>query len=117
MPPNIFGNNLIFKAMKIITVESLQGVNYETLGIVSGSTIRAKNMFSDLGQALKNIVGGELRAYTQMMEKAREQATSRMIDQAEAMGADAIIGVRYATSAIMAQAAEVLVYGTAIRFR
>ena len=116
MPPNIFGNNLIFKAMKIITVESLQGVNYETLGIVSGSTIRAKNMFSDLGQALKNIVGGELRAYTQMMEKAREQATSRMIDQAEAMGADAIIGVRYATSAIMAQAAEVLVYGTAIRF-
>ena len=102
--------------MKIITVESLQGVNYETLGIVSGSTIRAKNMFSDLGQALKNIVGGELKAYTQMMEKAREQATSRMIEQAEAMGADAIIGVRFATSAIMVQAAEVLVYGTAIRF-
>jgi uncharacterized protein YbjQ (UPF0145 family) len=116
LPPNILGNDLIFKAMKIITVESLQGVNYETLGIVSGSTIQSKNMFSDFGQALKNIVGGELKAYTQMMEKAREQATSRMIAQAEAMGAEAIIGVRYATSAIMAQAAEVLVYGTAIRF-
>ena len=102
--------------MKIVTVETLQGVNYEELGIVTGSTIQSKNMFSDLGQALKNIVGGELRAYTQMMEKAREQATSRMIEQAEAMGADAIIGVRFATSAIMAQAAEVLVYGTAVRF-
>lgn len=102
--------------MKIITVETLHGMNYETLGIVSGSTIRAKNMFSDLGQALKNMVGGELKGYTKMMEKAREQATSRMIAQAEAIGADAIIGVRYTTSAIMAQAAEVLVYGTAIRF-
>lgn len=101
--------------MKIITVESLQGVNYQELGIVSGSTIRSKNMFSDIGQSLKNIVGGELKSYTQMMEKAREQATERMVAQAEAMQADAIIGVRYATSAIMAQAAEVLVYGTAIR--
>ena len=103
--------------MKLYSVENLNNVNYEPLGIVSGSTIQSKNVFSDLGQSLKNIVGGELKAYTRMMEKARESATERMIAQAQAqaMGADAIIGVRYTTSAIMAQAAEVLVYGTAIK--
>lgn len=103
--------------MTLYTIETLPGVNYEPLAAVSGSTILSKNVFSDFGQSLKNIVGGELRSYTSMMEKARKIATDRMIAQAEAMGADAIIGVRYATSAIMAQAAEVLVYGTAIRFR
>ena len=103
--------------MKIVTVENLQGVNYEELGIVTGSTIRAKNMFADLGQGLKQLVGGELRSYTDMMLKAREQATQRMVDQAVKMEADAIIGVRYTTSAIMAQAAEVLVYGTAIKYK
>jgi uncharacterized protein YbjQ (UPF0145 family) len=72
---------------------------------------------SDLGQGLKSIVGGELKSYTGMMEKARSQATDRMIAQAQQLGADAIIGVRYTTSAIMAQAAEVLVYGTAIKFK
>ena len=103
--------------MKIVTVESLQGYNYEELGVVTGSTIQRKNMFTDFGQGLKGIVGGELRGYTNMMEKAREQATQRMLDQAVRMGADAVIGVRYTTSAIMQQAAEVLVYGTAIRYK
>lgn len=103
--------------MKIVTVETLQGANYEELGVVNGSTIQSKNMFTDLGQGLKGIVGGELKGYTSMMEKARNQATQRMVEQATAMGADAIIGVRYTTSAIMAQAAEVLVYGTAIKFK
>lgn len=103
--------------MKIVTVESLQGVNYEELGVVSGSIIRAKNMFSDLGQGLKSMVGGELKSYTNMMNKAREQATQRMIDQAVDMGADAIVGVRYTTNSIMSQAAEVLVFGTAIRYK
>lgn len=103
--------------MKTVTVESLQGCNYEELGVVTGSTIQSKNMFTDFGQGLKGIVGGELRGYTNMMEKAREQATQRMLDQAVRMGADAIIGVRYTTSAIMQQAAEVLVYGTAIRYK
>lgn len=101
--------------MKIYSIENLNNVNYQPLGVVSGSTIQSKNVFSDLGQSLKNIVGGELKAYTRMMEKARESATQRMIEQATSMGADAIIGVRYTTSAIMAQAAEVLVYGTAIK--
>lgn len=103
--------------MKIVTVETLQGVNYEELGVVSGSTIQSKNMFSDFGQGLKSIVGGELKSYTGMMENAREKATQRMVDQAVKMEADAIIGIRYTTSAIMAQAAEVLVYGTAIRYK
>lgn len=103
--------------MKLVTVETLQGVNYEELGVVSGSIIRAKNMFSDLGQGLKSMVGGELKSYTEMMEKARNQATQRMIDQAVKMEADAIIGVRYTTNSIMAQAAEVLVFGTAVRYK
>lgn len=103
--------------MKIVTVETLQGVNYEELGIVSGSTIQSKNLVSDFGQSLKSIVGGELKSYTGMMEKARSQATQRMVDQAVQMGADAVIGVRYTTSAIMAQAAEVLVFGTAVRYK
>ena len=103
--------------MKIVTVESLQGVKYEELGVVSGSIIRAKNMFSDLGQGLKSMVGGELKSYTDMMNTAREQATQRMIDQAVKMEADAIIGVRFTTNSIMAQAAEVLVFGTAIKYK
>ena len=102
--------------MKLFSVETLHGANYEELGIVTGSTIQSKNFVSDFGQGLKSIVGGELKSYTAMMEKARNKATDRMQEQAAAMGADAIIGIRYATSAIMAQAAEVLVYGTAIRF-
>ena len=103
--------------MKPVTVEALQGCNYEELGVVTGSTIRSKNFVSDFGQGLKSIVGGELTSYTDMMEKARRQATQRMVDEAVRLGADAVIGVRYATSAIMAQAAEVLVYGTAIKYR
>ena len=103
--------------MKIVTVETLQGVNYEEMGVVSGSTIQSKNMFSDFGQGLKSIVGGELKSYTGMMDKAREMATQRMIAQAEQLGADAIIGVRFTTNSIMAQAAEVLVFGTAVKYK
>ena len=103
--------------MKIVTVETLQGVQYEELGVVTGSTIQSKNFISDFGQGLKSIVGGELHSYTDMMEKAREKATQRMVDQAVKLGADAIIGVRYTTNSIMAQAAEVLVFGTAIKYK
>ena len=103
--------------MKIVSVETLQGVAYEELGLVSGSTIQSKNMFSDFGQGLKSIVGGELKSYTDMMEKAREKATKRMIEKATEMNADAIIGVRFTTNSIMAQAAEVLVFGTAVKYK
>ena len=103
--------------MKIVTVDTLQGCNYEEIGVVTGSTIQSKNFVSDFGQGLKSIVGGELKSYTGRMEKARSPATQRMIDQAVKMGADAIIGVRYTTNSIMAQAAEVLVFGTAIKYK
>ena len=103
--------------MKLVTVETLQGCSYEELGVVTGSTIQSKNMFADFGQGLKSIVGGELHSYTDMMEKAREKATRRMVDQAVRMGADAVIGVRYTTNSIMAQAAEVLVFGTAVKYK
>ncbi|MBQ3579749.1 MAG: YbjQ family protein [Bacteroidales bacterium] len=103
--------------MKLYSIENIPGASYEVLGIVSGSTIQSKNFISDFGQSLKSIVGGELKSYTAMMEKARAKATDRMIEQASSMGADAIIGVRYTTSAIAAEAAEVLAYGTAIRMR
>ena len=103
--------------MKLVTVETLQGVNYEELGVVNGSTIQSKNMFADFGQGLKSIVGGELKSYTGMMDKARAQATQRMIEQAMKMEADAIIGIRFTTNSIMAQAAEVLVFGTAVRYK
>ena len=103
--------------MKLVTVETLQGCNYEELGVVTGSTIQSKNMFADFGQGLKSIVGGELHSYTDMMEKAREKATRRMVDQAVRMGADAVIGVRYTTNSIMEQAAEVLVFGTAVKYK
>ena len=76
--------------MKIVTVDTLQGVNYEEMGVVTGNTIQSKNFVSDFGQGLKSIVGGELKSYTEMMEKAREKATQRMIDQAVRMGADLV---------------------------
>lgn len=101
--------------MKLYSIESLPGANYTPLGIVSGSTIRSKNFVADFGQSLKSIVGGELKSYTSMMEKARKQAIERMIEEAQQLGADAVIGVRFSTSAIVAEAAEVLVYGTAIK--
>ena len=103
--------------MLIISTETIPGHDYEVLSIVSGSTIQTKDFMSDFTQGLKSMMGGELKSYTDMMEKARTQATARMVAQAQHLGADAIIGVRYTTSAIMAQAAEVLVYGTAIKFK
>lgn len=102
--------------MKLYSIENIQGKQYEVIDLVSGSTIQSKNFISDFGQSLKSIIGGELKSYTDMMNKARQEATERMIKKAEALGADAIIGVRFATSAIMNQAAEILVYGTAVKF-
>lgn len=102
--------------MIIVTTESIPGKQFEALGMVRGSTIQSKHIGSDIGQSLKTIVGGELKSYTDMMNKARDLATQRMAAEAQALGADAIVSVRYATSAIMQGAAEVMVYGTAVRF-
>ena len=84
------------------------------LGLVQGSTVRAKHVGKDLFAGLKNIVGGELKAYTELLQESREEATQRMVKQAEAAGANAILNIRYATSSITAGAAEIFAYGTAV---
>jgi uncharacterized protein YbjQ (UPF0145 family) len=85
-----------------------------TLGLVRGNTIRARNVGKDILAVLKNMVGGEIEEYTKMMAEAREQATDRMISEAEALGANAITNVRFATSYMMGAASEILVYGNAV---
>lgn len=102
--------------MILVTTETISGRNCATLGLVTGNTIQSKHMFSDMGQSFKTMVGGELKSYTEMMSKARDIATQRMISQAAQMGADAIVAVRYTSTAVLQQAAEVLVYGTAVKF-
>ncbi len=87
----------------------------EVLGLVKGNTVRAKNIGKDLFAGFKNIVGGEIRSYTEMMTESREEAMNRMISEAEALGANAIVGIKFTTSAVMAGAAELLVYGTAVK--
>ena len=84
------------------------------LGVVTGNTIRAKHLGKDIMAGLKQLVGGELKGYTEMMNEAREQAMARMITQAEELGANAILGIRFNTADIMSMAAEVMVYGTAV---
>ncbi|OFW37398.1 MAG: hypothetical protein A3J29_10790 [Acidobacteria bacterium RIFCSPLOWO2_12_FULL_67_14b] len=84
------------------------------LGLVQGSTVRAKHVGKDLFAGLKNIVGGELKAYTELLQESREEATQRMVKQAEAAGANAVLNVRFATSSITTGAAEIFAYGTAV---
>jgi uncharacterized protein YbjQ (UPF0145 family) len=86
----------------------------EHLGIVQGSTVRAKHAGRDLLAGLKNVVGGELKAYTDLMQEARRQATERMIEQAESVGANAVLNVRYTATSITMGAAEILAFGTAV---
>ena len=87
------------------------------LGLVKGNTIRARNIGRDLVAVLKNITGGEIEEYTKLLAEAREQALDRMLQEAERLNADAVINVRFSTSYVMAQAAEVLVYGTAVQVK
>ena len=87
------------------------------LGLVKGSTIQTKNIGRDITQGFKTLVGGELGAYTQMMNDARDLAAQRMEEEAIRLGADAVVNVRFATSAIMQGAAEVMAYGTAVKFK
>ena len=86
------------------------------LGLVKGSTIQSKHIGNDIAQSFKTLVGGELKSYNEMMNEARAIATKRMVGEAEAMGADAVVNIRYASSAIMQGAAEVIAYGTAVKF-
>ena len=103
--------------MLIVTTEYISGKELEMLGMVKGSTIQTKHLGKDITQSFKTLVGGELTAYTEMMNDARALATKRMVQEAEALGADAIVGVHYGSAAVMQGAAEVFAYGTAVKFR
>lgn len=103
--------------MILINTDYITGKEFEMLGLVKGSTIQTKNIGRDITQSLKTIVGGELKAYNDMMNNARALATKRMVDEAEALGADAVVNIRYASAAVMQGAAEVIVYGTAVKFK
>ena len=102
--------------MILVNTDYISGKELEMLGLVKGSTIQSKHIGKDLLSSFKTIVGGELDAYTEMMNEARAIATKRMVMEAEALGADAVINIRYASSAIMQGAAEVIAYGTAVKF-
>lgn len=102
--------------MLLSTLHTVPNKQFEVLGLVEGSTVQSKHIGRDLGASFKTIVGGELKGYTEMLEEARKQATDRAIQQAFALGADAIIGIHYSSSAVMQGASEILCYGTAVKF-
>ena len=103
--------------MILVNTDYISGKELEMLGLVQGSTIQSKDIGKDILQSFKTLVGGELTGYTEMMNEARAMATKRMVGMAEAMGADAVVNVRYASSAVMQGAAEVIAYGTAVKFK
>ena len=105
------------KIMLIVTTDYISGKEIEMIGMVKGSTIQSKHIGSDITQSFKTIIGGELKAYNEMMNNARALATKRMCAEAEELGADAIVGVRYSSAAVMQGAAEIMAYGTAVKFR
>ncbi len=102
--------------MILVNTDYISGKNLETLSLVKGSTIQSKHIGKDIAQSFKTLVGGELKSYNEMMNEARAIATKRMVEEAEALGADAIVNIRYASTAVMSGAAEVIVYGTAVKF-
>ena len=102
--------------MILVTTDTINGKELEMLGLVKGSTIQTVNALRDIGAGLKNLVGGELTKYNDMMNKARALATKRMVEEAESLGADAIVCVRYSSASVMQSAAEVMAYGTAVKF-
>ena len=101
--------------MMIVNTDYITGKQLETLSLVRGSTVHSKNIGRDIMSSFKTLVGGEIKDYTDMMNEARAIATQRMIEDAERLGADAIVNVRFASSAIMAGAAEIIAYGTAVK--
>ena len=103
--------------MKLISIENIPGKEFEVLGLVKGTIVQSKHIGRDFMAGLKTIVGGEIGQYTEMLDEARGIATRRMIAEAESLGADAIVGVRFSSSAVMQNAAEVIAFGTAVRFK
>ena len=102
--------------MLIVNTDYITGKKLETLSLVKGSTVQCKNVGKDILSGFKNLVGGEMTAYTEMMDEARAIATRRMVEEAQHLGADAVVNVRYASSAIMQGASEIMAYGTAVKF-
>ena len=103
--------------MIVVTTDYIPGKKIvEAVGLVRGNTIRARHVGRDILAGLKNIVGGEIEDYTKMIAESREQCLDRMVEEAKALGADAIINVRFATSSMMQGAAELLAYGTAVKY-
>ena len=102
--------------MILVNTDYITGKKLEMLGLVKGSTIQSKNIGRDITQGFKTLVGGELKAYAEMMNAARALATKRMVAEAEELQADAVINIRYASAAVMQGAAEVMAYGTAVKF-
>ena len=102
--------------MILVNTDYISGKELEMLGLVKGSTIQSKNVGKDITQSFKTLVGGELKTYTEMMNEARALATKRMVEEAEKLGADAVVNIRYVCAAVMQGAAEVMAYGTAVKF-
>ena len=103
--------------MIIVNTPTIEGRVLETLGLVTGNTVQSKNAFKDIGAGFRNLVGGEVGSYTKMLAEARDIAISRMVQQAQSMGADAIVNVRFSSASIMEGAAEILAWGTAVKMK
>ena len=103
--------------MLIVTINEVPGKKMEALGVVRGSTVQSRNFGHDIMAGFRTLVGGEVTDYAEMLTEARQIATKRMVDCAESMAADAIVGVRNASSSVMQGAAEVIAYGTAVKYR
>ena len=105
------------KIMLLVNIDYIPGKELEVLGMAKGTVVQSKNFGKDFMAGMKTLVGGEITGYTEMLNEARQIATKRMVDEAEALGADAVINIRYGSSAVMQGAAEVITYGTAVRFK
>ncbi len=103
--------------MKLVNIDHIPGCELEALGLVKGAVVYSKSFGKDFMAGMKNLVGGEINSYTEMLADARAIATKRMVDEAMALGADAVINVRYGSSSVMQSAAEVIAYGTAVKIK
>ena len=103
--------------MLLLNIDYVPGKEVEPLGLVKGTVVQSKNFGKDFMAGMKTLVGGEIVGYTEMLTEARQIATKRMVDEANALGADAILNIRFGSSAVMQGAAEVIAYGTAVKFR
>lgn len=103
--------------MKLVNINYIPDQEFNVLGMVQGNVVQSKHIGKDFGASFKTLVGGEIKGYTEMLQEARQIAIKRMVDEAEKLGADAVINVKFSSSSIMQGAAEVIAYGTAVKFK